>query len=651
MERAAVAFGARRLVLALALVALAGCRLPTVGFRGDASAASDAFDAVSGDGPGDAALEAAFDAYGDAASEGAVDAGDAADAGEALDVTADVPMLDGALDGSDDARVDALREGAVEGGACVPSRGACGDLLDAGPIALGCDRALAMDSANCGAAGVRCESGQECVRCACAAVPVASFVLAVRDDEASDPSDEIQSTVFGLAGELYVAGVFDHVLQLGETQLPVGARRAGAVVWIARIDRDGSVAWARELADATHTTRVQVEVDRAGDVLVASTSRAGIGVRLEADPLPTPPVVDSVFVAALAPSGAPRWVRQFGSTRAELFERFALRSDGAMVLASRVPFAGVAGDRDNLVLRAVTAQSGCPLWTLEGAQQPFGLCPDGWTQPSLRVTGLRESEGGAVLVSGWSCRDIEVGCGRVTVFEPLSGFASVGSFVARVERDGRTGWVRSLVPQPNLGSGVYAQVLLQGLAVDASGAAYLVGEHGVPFAAFSSATAWGVRRTPGNPMDIFRARVEPDGALTWLISSGYGDNDQARAVAADLYGSHAAVFSSGGSTTTTGGFGGTLPAPGAAYVRGALVAYDVMGRFRWGHVLQAPTARGNEPGMSFTDMAMARDGALAVAASLRPDGSGGVAYELRVDGASVLPAGTQPVVSFVGVFR
>ncbi|WP_437670440.1 hypothetical protein [Sorangium sp. So ce131] len=174
-----------------------------------------------------------------------------------------------------------------------------------------------------------------------------------------------------------------------EGSLDLGPRPIASVaehdVFVARIEADGAVAWARRLVDEGQGRLRALAVDPAGEVAVLGDLE---GVIVSAG-LIAP--VRRGFVVKLDEHGEVRWGELLPPEREEEPRDVAISSSGAVVVASAR--LGAAGGSDVVVVR-FGAGGGPPLWTRmfggAGHQEPTGVAVS--ARDEVILTGSFEGE-------------------------------------------------------------------------------------------------------------------------------------------------------------------------------------------------------------------------------------------------------------------
>ncbi|MGK4003259.1 hypothetical protein WMF31_11590 [Sorangium sp. So ce1036] len=181
----------------------------------------------------------------------------------------------------------------------------------------------------------------------------------------------------GSGGAAIVGGEFEGGLDLGAGPIASGAERD---VFVARIEADGAVSWARRLVDEGHGRLRALAADPGGEVVLTGDFQGVIG----GAGLTTPDLRG--FVLKLDARGGVRW----GATLHGEPRDVAISTAGEVVVASSL--AEPAGGSDVAVARF--SAGGLPLWTRvfggAGVQEPTGVAMD--ARGRVVVTGSFEGE-------------------------------------------------------------------------------------------------------------------------------------------------------------------------------------------------------------------------------------------------------------------
>jgi uncharacterized protein DUF1996 len=268
---------------------------------------------------------------------------------------------------------------------------------------------------------------------------------------------------------LYVAGVTDG-------RLPKQDAAGGTDAFVAKLDANGHLAWARQFGSRGDDRATAIVVGHSG-LVVAGDTTGRLGKRQQG--------ARDGFIARLAFDGTIRGIRQFGGPADETVSALAV-SDGKTYVAGTTTgmFGGLsAGGTDGFV-RAMRAD-GTELWT-----RMYGTASDDF----ISSIAARSD---ALFVAGST--------GATWPGETSRG--GVDAFVSRLGTGGALDWTRQL---GSPGDDAAAAVAVEGNDVYVAGSANgaLLGE-----------TALG-------ETDAFAARYLKNGAPVWSTEFGTNDFDQ-----------------------------------------------------------------------------------------------------------------------------
>lgn len=387
--------------------------------------------------------------------------------------------------------------------------------------------------------------------------------------------DAARAIAVAPTGDAYVVGYFDREGDFG----PAGKIKAAGDQtvkkdppsdgYIVKVGADGKLAWARtfggdhgEVANsvAVRGDRIAVVGTFADEIKLGEIAKQAKGS-------------DDVFVAALDPSGAARWIWQAGGKDSDGAHSVAAMPDGGWVVGgsytSTATFGTVElkskGGTDAFLLKLDAAGN------LEWVKSFGGRYPDRIKhvgvdgQGNIYVQGeFRDAAdwGGEKLTAAggadfdivlakydlngdhkWSKRfgsqfDEHAGglavdpAGNVTItgafrkqisFGDGDDHVSLGEddiYVARFDTTGKLAWARTYGSERDDSGG--------GVAADAAGNTVLTGW-------FQSLVDFGKGpvRSKNNNKDVFALKLDPQGALTWVQTWGDKDHDQGRGIAID----------------------------------------------------------------------------------------------------------------------
>ncbi|HWE38909.1 MAG TPA: SBBP repeat-containing protein [Isosphaeraceae bacterium] len=329
------------------------------------------------------------------------------------------------------------------------------------------------------------------------------------------------------AGDIYVAGDFSGSVNLNPSGNTTLTSHGGRDAFVAKFSSTGALLWARDLGGSGTDAANSLAIDSVGDVYVGGSFQgtAAMGaVSLAGGGN------GSAFVAKLDGSGNVAWARAGTSPSAAQVNDLAVDSAGDVFAVGRFTgsanFGGV-----NLAAPSASYYNGFVVkYNASGAQAyATGFGGSSWTQ----ANAVAVDSSGDAYVGGNNYGATTIGTRTL----PYGG--GYDGFLAKFNPSGAASW--------GLDLGGNGTDMVQGVAVDGQGSAYVTGE-------FSSTATFGTASlTSHGLMDSMVAKVDGAGNVAWAKSFGGAGNDMGMAVAVD----------STGAVTVGGTFNGTVAvAPG-----------------------------------------------------------------------------------------
>ncbi len=422
------------------------------------------------------------------------------------------------------------------------------------------------------------------VACVCVLEITVSSLPAAAATPTFDPAFHVgtgahegQGLLVDSAGNLIATGQFGGTGVFGANTLTNGGRFD---YFLAKYDPTGGVIWARRAGAAGDDFGSNLAFDGEGNILAVGTLDAS--PEFEGQPVTAAGKKDA-FVAKYRPDGSLIWARTAGGPEND--QGFGIGADAAgnVFVAGRIvgtaSFDGqtvgsgsqtrfflarydAAGQRVWAKAIAVTGSSATGGLAVDAAGNAFITGMDAgqsavfiakhdadgnqqWIQRHAADTFFSEGTGialdgsGNVYVAGrFGTTTFSVG---TTTFDNPSGTST--GFVAKYTPDGTPLWARKT------GSRAFD------VAVTPAGVAYVTG--------FFNATAADIAGTTlpvVSGLDVFFARLEPEGAPAWAVPAGSANNDVGRRVALDGHGVAWAIGEAGEETFGPSWF------PGGVYI-------------------------------------------------------------------------------------
>ncbi|HLT45753.1 MAG TPA: SBBP repeat-containing protein [Rubricoccaceae bacterium] len=352
------------------------------------------------------------------------------------------------------------------------------------------------------------------------------------------------------AGNAYVTGRFDGAATFGGTVLTgYGAFDA----FVVKYDPEGAVLWARHGGSDGSDQAEGIAVDAAGNAYVTGQFE---GTATFGTFSLTSVGSTDVFVVKYSPAGDVLWARRGGGVNGEHGTRVALGADGAAYVAGA--FNGVA-------------TFGSTVLTSAGSTDVFVVKydPDGDVLWARRGGGAEADYARGVAVDGAGEAYVTGSFKATATFGTFDLTSGGGSdvFLAKYAAGGDVLWARG-----GGGPGFFDQG--EGVAVDASGNAYVAGQFG------GTATFGASALTSAGAQDVFLVKYAPSGDVLRVARGGGSGDDQGYDVAVDASGA-ACVTGAFRATATFGAFP-LVSSGGGPFAHSIfLVKYDAAGDVLW----------------------------------------------------------------------
>jgi len=350
-----------------------------------------------------------------------------------------------------------------------------------------------------------------------AAEPPPDFAWARRAGSAD--SDQGRSVAVDAAGNLYVTGFFAGTASFGATNLVSSGLED---VFVAKYSSDGTLLWARKAGGSSYDEGRGIAVDATGNAYVAGLFQ---GTATFTSTNVTSSGQSDVFVAKYNAQGALVWVRKAGGNSFDEAHAIAIDPGGNGYLT---------GSFD-----ATATFGGTTLTNTSGSSDIFvaKFDPNGAFAWARRAGGALDDAGNGIALDAATNVFVTGSFATNAAFSStnLSAAGAADVFVAKYSPNGALDWVRK--------AGGTNQDAGNAIAVDAGGSAFVTGQ-------FRTAASFGGTNVSGNGADIFIARYDSAGNVSWVTKAGGNDaiyGDQGWGIRTDANG---AVF-------VTGNFSGT----------------------------------------------------------------------------------------------
>lgn len=344
--------------------------------------------------------------------------------------------------------------------------------------------------------------------------------------------DEVRSLAVDNKGNYYITGAFEDIALVGGEQIE-SIEPFTIDMFLAKFDKTGILQWVKVYGSPDFDEAApNVGVDSLGNVYLAGGfgKTATFGTKTL-----TSTGDNDMFVAKISALGEVIWAKRAGSTKSDVATDVAVSPNGDRVyvvgtFSGSVNFGGLTS------LESYSGEQDMVVWTLsaDGAFQ--------WTsrigyQGKDNTIRCFADETGRLLVTGGMMQTTTFGEGQSLV---ANGEFQPDIFVARYTKSGTIDLLKRY-------GGTFKDVA-HGIVSNSRGAIYITGE-------FDSTTTIGttVLMSHGG-MDMFMARLWPNGDGEWAVGVGGAFDDIGRAVAVSTDG----VPYVCGSFDTEAWFGGRL---------------------------------------------------------------------------------------------
>jgi hypothetical protein len=326
--------------------------------------------------------------------------------------------------------------------------------------------------------------------------------------------DAVLSAAIGADDSIVIAGRFTNSISFDSQLVLIGA--GGGDMFVAKLDKDGILLWARSFGDASSQSASSVTLDADGNVLVTGWFSGSIDFGM--GPHGPSGAVDGV-VAKLGPSGVPLWSASISGPGVDEGLGVTVDSAGDVVVGGRVSGDVVFNNMPVLGNSAggafvgkLSGASGNPLWG-----KVFGAPSAAHAQLVLDVA--RAGSAGEVVVAGHFEDAIQFPPNDV-IIEGLG----LNLFIAKLDQDGNAVWSK--------GFGGNGLEVAHEVDVDSFGNITVVGS-------FEAVLDFGPPTQPltslGGPDGVV-VKLNPDGDVLWAQGARGPGTDGAYGVAVDAIG-------------------------------------------------------------------------------------------------------------------
>lgn len=322
-------------------------------------------------------------------------------------------------------------------------------------------------------------------------------------------SDSASAVAVDPNGNAFVVGYYAGTAAFGTNQLTSAGVRDG---FVAKYSSAGQLLWVRSLGGTGFDTVNAVAVDTNGNCYVVGSYESRISFGTISLTNTSPTSFSDAYVAKFDAGGTNVWARSLGvSGSADVGNAVALDGAGNVFVAGQSTFGtfnSVTLTNHGRVFLAKYDNAGSPQWARKAGGGSAGQFD--------QATALAADAAGNVYLAGVFA-SATASFNNGTALDNRGGF---DAFLARFDAAGGLQWVQQI--------GGVQDDRANGLAVDAAGNAYVVGEFtgAVQLPGTNLATAV-------TDQNAFIARFDPAGTVNWARQAGGTLPDSARGVTVD----------------------------------------------------------------------------------------------------------------------
>ncbi|MBK8253905.1 MAG: hypothetical protein IPK82_14735 [Polyangiaceae bacterium] len=256
----------------------------------------------------------------------------------------------------------------------------------------------------------------------CDAYECALWAAAYGDSDFQSPSD----VVIDADGNIIVVGVFKGTMTFGAVELSAAG---GYDLFIAKLQPDGGVAWAKQFGNSADQLPASAAVDGDGNIFLAGPLTGA--VNFDGMSLSSSGGTDA-FVAKLNPQGTTAWAKRLGDAANQTANDLDVDSDGNVLVIGE--FAGTI-----MLQTTVTASNGTDLWVAkfngsDGSIISQFVLDDKTAQPFARALQIAAGPAGTWLMAGRHGANTSIG---------TSTFPTGGVFLAKFDGNNTSTWQKS----------------------------------------------------------------------------------------------------------------------------------------------------------------------------------------------------------------
>lgn len=289
--------------------------------------------------------------------------------------------------------------------------------------------------------------------------------------------DRARDVIVDLLGNVFIGGHTRGALQ--------GPNLGNTDAFVSKYDSNGNFAWTCQFGTEENNSVQSVSVDGQGNVFVAGSTRGDLGGESMGD--------YDAYISKYDSNGALLWIRQFGSTEADLVDGVSFDGLGNVYVGGNTwgDLGGInAGNRDGFVCKFDT--DGVQLWCRQFGGDDFDFVED-----------VAADVLGNVYAAGQTFGDLDGG-----------NAGSADAFICKYDSSGNMMWIRQI------GTNVYDRA--QSVSADGLGNAYVAGS-----------TSGSLAGPAAGNGDSFVAKYDSAGNSLWIRQFGSQGIDDCYGTSAD----------------------------------------------------------------------------------------------------------------------